>query len=1028
MFSQKNKFVKTLLTALTLIAVLCFTLAFAACSGKTGKDPVIEYTIDTDTFVGYVTDADIAQGITVKVVNADGTKREVEFTVKSKTVSSDGTQITIVIEAEGVEKTIVAPYAEKAVRNELKPLYEALSNGGDKSFILNLSATKTVDGETNAVSARADVNLLEEEGVSFKIVSFGDEDEEQLLVAYKDLSLYICGKVIDFNEILGKFYELFGEYLPVADAADDTAPIASEDNEEESEGDLLFNAFISASNAFDVLDSMAGSPLLAYFGASLTKSEGLYTLEINTEALMQILPTYLDGVINEDKEEDEKIDVQGIFDLADKLLDGALTSGDYKLSATFGINGLEAALSLSVINNKNEDVYTVSASLSVSDQPAEIVIPEVIEEDEEPATEPEEQEATDLEFNAYLVLPEGTVNLGLNVVLHVSDFSDITGKDLVTATLNCMGIEEAITFVLNDNYVYLDISGLYGLIPADETEQTGDDQTDEEPVYVAFYQAFEIDGEPASIVDMLPVIISEIKDMNSDENEEIDDGSSDGQYGYTDNNDDTDDTDDQNEYPVFVVTFNEGKNGVFSIGATEDDVRAALDVYFVDEEGEETAVTDYTIRRLNLSESNKTEIEIISGDYSDVIEIVVYNPDSLAITGIEIDSRVADTAYVTVASVNTSVSELGILGLVSYSDGTIEWQTYEELEVVKVNDDVITEEFEFTLSGDYELTFEYDGETLDGVYAVHVFDPDNLVAVGISAEDALYVDADTTEEDLRNTLYVVVIYDDYDTTEAVEDYEIVNGYTYGDEFITVKYGDFEWIVNIEEYGDNPYYPDDEEEFTIEDLIKYLRFVEIDGEDDKIDYVAVIDASIDKIKKIVEDNAELIKSIVITDKGDYDVIITIKINSEDDIDLLAVINLFAGIPGEEDFTDINETAIKGLVLKLAKGMSAETIDAMIRNFVGADLETILSDLYAEIVIVNAEGEFGFEFVLASGEETVYLVTGLSLREIDKADQFICNDEMIEKALSFEDFQETMMGLFYKLMGGFMGGTENTELVG
>ena len=786
MFSGKSKLVKIFTTVLFVITVMCFTLAFTACASPNKDEnndkttPTISATANV-AFSGDVSDEDIADGLTVKIVGADGTESEIEFTVKSKTVSDDGTKITIVIEAGGIEKTIVADYVsvpERVISDELLPLYEVLSAEGDKSFTLYFSAVKTVDGETETFSARADLNILEEEGVEFDIVNTNDEDE-QTVVAYKDLVLFLNGKIIDLNPIIA----MIADYLPQPAAEEDTTVIA--DGEDlpfiTDEEFSLEEAFLSISDVFKTLNSMAGSSMFSSLGISIEKENGIYTIEIDSKILVQMLPAFLDGMVNANREEDDKIDFDGIFEIIDKLFDGALSDGDYTVTVSLGLDGTDTTVSLSFANNVTEDVYTATAILSVNDELADIVIPEPEVTADDPEAEP-----ADLGLDCYFDVCENTY-VELNAILHTSNFEDITDKDILTVNLflSLMGMEadSPVIFVLNDKYVYLDITGLYSLLPAEEPANTGDgqigDEPDEtEPEQVAFYYAFEIDGEPASFTDVLPELIDKLVSGGFDFN------------------------DDEEEY------------------------------------------------------------EIIDDD-----------------------------------------------------------ENYPVIE---------------------------DGD------------------------------------------------DDYPYYEGDDDY--------------------------------PYYEDeDEENFTFADIVKYLRFVEIEDAE-KIDYVELISASIDAIKAICadEDNAEILHGFI-TVNEDEGGIISIAISSEENIDLIDVINLFVGIPTEEGFADIDATAIKELILKLADDMPEEMIDDMLTSFIGVDLDTFLSDLYVRFAIFCSEEE-GFYFDLCiGGTEKDYLYAGFGIWANEPTDNFELTEDMIEGAYDFEDLKYKLQEFVMKFMGGFMGGPEEAELI-
>ena len=616
MFSQKSKFLRTLLLVTCLTLVFAFVLALSACGKPEDKKedekqepvtPVIEVTTDA-VFTGDVTDDEIAEGLTVKRVAEDGTKSDVTFTVKSKTVSEDKTQIFIVIVVEGIEKTVTADYVPKEedpIREDLKPLYEFLKAEGGKSFSIKLNASKTVGEETKDFGATVLVNVSENGKVEIKV----SDGEDQTVAVYKDEIVFVKGKIIDLSKIIAHFKktaddpELVCAYPPVEDNEEGTL-VADFDGIEEILADPLTGAFATVSGALNMLDGIAESNALLSFGVNLTKADGKYIVEIKSDALLKALPMIIAMAVESENYENAVATVNSVVDALDNMLDGALKEGKVLLNVSFGIDGLSAEVSAKLTNEKTETVYECNFAVDLSAEAFEIVIPEG-----------EDLVIDDVEVTATLKL--GKVDVAASAVLHTSAILDFEGKDLLTANVKFMDTKDAIVFVLNDRYVFLDITGLAKQVSSDAGT-------------VAFYNAFEIDGEPASFVDMIPELIGKLINGGSqeiddgDEPQVIDDGGDDGE-------------DDGETAPELVAGYKEFGLTSFEIGATEEELRESITVYIYDGVENYEEVTEYTIEGFDSSAYFYDEVTIKYGDYTAKLSVVIFDPENIELYSLAVD-------------------------------------------------------------------------------------------------------------------------------------------------------------------------------------------------------------------------------------------------------------------------------------------------------------------------------------------------------------------------------------------------------
>ena len=213
------------------------------------------------------------------------------------------------------------------------------------------------------------------------------------------------------------------------------------------------------------------------------------------------------------------------------------------------------------------------------------------------------------------------------------------------------------------------------------------------------------------------------------------------------------------------------------------------------------------------------------------------------------------------------------------------------------------------------------------------------------------------------------------------------------ESFTVKYGTFSKTVSIR-LADGAS-EEEEDKFS---LTKYIRFVEV-NDDGTVDGEKALAAA----KKLLADNAELVRSFyevtLTTGRG---ISLQVAINNEANEDLLAVLNLFVGVPTEEGWEDFDAESLSDLLNELVGDLSLFDFKTLFKNVIGAELSDVLSDLSLKAELCW-KGGISFLLTLgnnAEGETAAeYLRVGFSVRTVS-ATPFVLTEEAIEKAQGIE----------------------------
>ena len=937
---MKNK--KFFAVILALVLLFAVTFVMSACGDDNGqgkttetdaeteqKDPVSndELKVSFDENKTYAAaDAEaIASELDAEIVS-DGVSRKVEFNVKSTEVTEDGEYIKVTVSAEGIETVIYLPYKaepEVYVREELKPLYDLFKKSGDKSFVFELIfGSAAAYGDTpKTLSLKAIVNKTAE-GLEFALVDASEAgDAEKSLAIYKNGALKVYGiDAAPLSELAGE--ALGGEGFVIDD-------------------DSIDAFFESLSGILDTCDSLVETPSVSTM-IGFRKADGIYTISTDTQKLVAIAQLFLSG------NENIGFDVNDVIDFIDGQFDGAVKAGDIKIDISLAIDGDGIVLGAALQNAITGGSFGITATLTVEDEA--LALPE------SPAPE-----VKDIEIEIPFAMPNGKIDIAVKAVVHLADILAASGNDYITASLSGNGKDNAGTFVLNDKYVYLDISGfsVYG----------GND--------ITFYKAFEVNGEPVSIFEYIKSMIFAQSDNNEDVPEDIPEGT-----------DDENENGDENEfsYSGYGCTTVDG-NGVamLSIGATEEELRSQILFYIYDEDDNQIFKTDYQLVGFDSSASFHGYVDVLFYDIETSIEVVVRDAAAERCDGINIyPFRVGKGTDVATAQYYIPVEA-------EMTDGQVYWTIYDgECTIDKVDGVDVDAGYVFELIGNYTLTVTYKATGEQTEAALYVFDPDNLRVECVDFTPEIYVDQGTTEEELRNYISLRVEYDNGDFI-FIEDYEIVD-FTPGDEFVNICWNGDYYTIGIV-YDDQP------SGFDIADLANYLRVTDILASEDPIA----------AIKGLIEQNKELFKSVFVVDKEDKT--LRVVINSKNGGDLVDVINIFFGIPGDEGFTDIDENYALDYLKSVADVFD---IGSLFKIFTGVELSDFLTDLYFDVGVSSDNG-IAVNIELGNGGEVKYFVTGCSVKLIDASvSNTVLTDEAIAAAKDFNTLSSAILALLMQML--------------
>ena len=530
---------------------------------------------------------------------------------------------------------------------------------------------------------------------------------------------------------------------------------------------------------------------------------------------------------------------------------------------------------------------------------------------------------------------------------------------------------DAAIFVLNENYAYMDLSGFArGFNWGDGIDTT-------------FLYTFEKDGEPAPFYEVLPELLIRIFSDKTEEEATTEEEEA---------------PQEAEEDPVFAngygVSPKEDAELVFQIGMTEQDLRDRLNVYTFDAEENEIPFEGYTVEGFDASASFNGEVTILlDADHTCEISVLIYDPDKAKKKSLEFSEPIFPKG-ISLADVGSAFSYS-----IKWSDETISWyEAAEGLTITMIYSPtyrILTPTDSLDEVGTYLFSARKD--ELEGGGFLYVFDPENLLPKSIQGSIEITLAQGATIEELRNELYVVVCFDDGSERE-VSDYEVV-GFTEDATSVTVTYQGLQRVITVYRTETE----DAEEEDEERSLTDYLRIA-----DEIEDNADIISAAM----KLLRENKELFGSVFTVSKADTSASMHVNINTDDDRDLFAVLNLFIGIPSQGEWTDVDEENLPDLLAELIGAEDLSTFNGMLSFVAGTSLSEMLSDLTMDATLAWDEG-VSVRFVLANSEQKEYLRVGIGLRSV-QAEPTERTEEELQSAQDFNKMTPTLFLLLSQLL--------------
>ena len=980
-----------------LLLVLACVPALSACkrTEPDGNDPVTEpvtdgevssdvadptpagpeLTVSFDEEALYRMDvADLAEALDVEVVS-DGVGRKVGFQILGVGLTEDRRYIELVILADGIEQTVHLPYADGplAIRTELKSLYESLTGADEKSFAFTVSGELTSD-EVNdplAFALRAIINRVD--GAAQIALVDEKREPDKAILLYKDGILTLGGVTISPAEFAQSVADLIrgtgadsdpdesGYSLLTAGGADDGYVETVGATNDFTSGLDLTSLFVGLSKLLNACDRTLTGSLISQLSLNFSNRDGVYSLKTNSKKLIRIISLLSD--------DEGLFDLDEYIDRLDEQTAGALKAGDVKIELSLTMEDSRIALGVLARNERTGSVFTFSAAMEVSAAAYEL-------------PEASELKLQDITFAVPFVLPQSGISLTLNAVIHLSDLVTAADGDYVTAVVACGEDESAVRFALNNRYIYLDMGGLAELVGI------------EDPASCSFYQEFEIDGQPATFFEIV------FEKLFGGPDEEDDPGWGDDDW-YDD--DDDDDDDDWTADPRFANGWGctaVDENGlIIPIGTTEEELRQLLHVYVFDEDDNLVDFPDYQIEGFDSSASYVGSFTVVFAEgYDDTMDVVIYNPETVHEVGFEVSKFLVELGY-PVADVQQD-----LYGELTMSDDNVTWVVYIDGFTIDTIDFVpVTAGTVFDQRGDHLLSVTRTATGETAFTSVHVYDPENLQIVFFRCSEEIYLEEDSTEEDIREWMYAVIVYDD-ESEQSVEDYEII-GYSSSSDFFEVRWGTYSRQVRVcRVEGSGNYDPDSPGGSSFTSILKYLRILDrFAGIYDLSDLYSVIDS-------IFGENRSLLNDVFTYEDGG---VLHIVLNTENDRDLLAILNLFAGIPTEDGWQDIDEDTVTSFANTILE-MTGIDLGELFRRIVGRGFAEVISELRLRAQLTFDDGIVQ-SVELNDGGENQYLVTGFEIHFADAAGQFALTSADVLSAGDFSGLPNALSSILAQILG-------------
>ena len=979
-------------------------------------------------------------GVTVYAVYADGRRQQIDPEEVSATLDTQSAgEKDYLADFQGFTATTKVNVED--FYGVLRPIHNVLIKEDDTGMALRVSGDVDIGGIDESFERRVFFYITD--GAPEVMLSDG---EDNVLASYKHGKTSYNGFGMDVSLYQGMIDALLNTAFAGGAATIDNVLMETKD------------VFTILNENFDVIKYGIGRYLNAKgygsYDFDAYSRGGEYYFTINSKPLIPVA-TFLFSDAFDELTSGFDIDVadllgvrreENVSDLEltlrfldDKYMDGAVADGRVTVIlklvvADYGIGG-----EIFFVNIADEKIYLRLETELAFGNPIMREIPEITE-------------THDIVIDVPFSLPQKNIELNTHVVFHTADMFSAPLKNYITATVDVNGTEQAIKLVVNDGYVYMDISGL------------------EEPSHYnyTYFLQYQEDDEYFTISQKILELIIDIMENGFEEEENYDDFCECGIL------------------PAPPQAYNQVN--YLPIGSTIDDLREILYVYGIDVDGNEIPVKNYKIRGFDSSRAQRVRVYVTFGEFEASMEVTIYDPAQARPLGSEFISY--ERWYF--AEQGTNISDVKFYGSESWTDGKNTWSVGIEFtpEGANIPASGILE------AGAYDVTLRYKEAALYST--LYVYDPDHLIALEtfITHEAIVYTpyEEDTLEEAVRNSYSVLVFWNNGQMTEE-KGYTISGlGSENGRSYFTVGYGGKEYNITlylekrvtagvkaalsgdvlvdmteeelreiltvtviyndgkkkeIDDYTIEHFNPDREGEVTFnvfydgirirvnakvreksifdklpepEDILSALRFT-VDTDQDPINLIKSI---VNSVIDIYDANKGILdKAVQIYDEeGKKRIVACVSdVSLEEEGDLLAFLNKFIGIPKEEGgFDDIDGQALFDLLPGFLGDYSFNKLYHGLINECGFTLEELMTDLYATLIASDDENGFDISLALSGDpdpekmDEEGYLSIGLGVHSAQKDEQndIVVSPEMIASANSNVNWEILYVALTFNLV--------------
>ena len=977
-------------------------------------------------------------GVTVYAVYADGRRQQIDPEEVSATLDTQSAgEKDYLADFQGFTATTKVNVED--FYGVLRPIHNVLIKEDDTGMALRVSGDVDIGGIDESFERRVFFYITD--GAPEVMLSDG---ENNVLASYKHGKASYNGFGMDVSLYQGMIDALLNTAFAGGAATIDNVLMETKD------------VFTMLNENFDMIRYGIGRVLNAKgygsYDFDAYSRGGEYYFTINSKPLIPVA-TFLFSDAFDELTSGFDIDVadflgvrreENVSDLEltlrfldEKYMDGAVADGRVTVIlklvvADYGIGG-----EIFFVNIADEKIYLRLETELAFGNPIMREIPEITE-------------THDIVIDVPFSLPQKNIELNTHVVFHTADMFAAAGNNYITATVDVNETKDAMQFVINDGYIYMDISGL------------------EEPSHYnyTYVLPFVEEGSYYTISQKILELIIDIMENGFEEEENYDDFCDSG---------------------IEFVSSGVYQVNYLPIGSTSDDLREILYVYGIDVDGNAIPVKNYKIRGFDSSRAQRVRVYVTFGDFEENIEVIIYDPAQARPLGSEFISY--ERWYF--AEQGTNISDVYFYGTEMWTDGKNSWYVEIEwtLEEANIPASGILE------TGVFDVALRYNEAVCHST--LHVYDPDNLIALetDFSSEATVYTpyEEETLEEAVRNSYSVLVFWNNGQMTEE-KGYTISGLGSENGSYFTVGYGGEEYTVSlylekrvtagvkaalsgdvlvdmteeelreiltvtviyndgkkkeIDDYTIENFDPNREGEVTFnvfydgirlrvnakvreksifdnlpepEDILSALRFT-VDTDQNPINLVKSI---VSNVMNIYDANKGILdKAVQICDEEDGKRIVACvsDVSLEEEGDLLAFLNKFIGIPKEEGgFDDIDGQALYDLLPGFLGDYSFNKLYHGLINECGFTLEELMTDLYATLIASDDENGFDISLALSGDpdpekmDEEGYLSIGLGVHSAQKDEEndIIVSPEMMTKANKNVNWEVLYVALTFHLV--------------